>query len=274
MTLRHPEAPWGRPLALAAAAALLSGCLSPHEPSARERRQSFRDERRSWTGDSARAVLETFLVIAASGASTPPSVDAATGALSVPPAPEGTYTQGLSVGVDADGYLLTAGHLLRARSWVVGWMDGRLQVKPARIVHRSGPSGGADIALIHVDGRLDYCGRLGPAPSRGDPVFAVVCIRSAGGIGGSLDLAGGVVRGGGGRPGRPADPVVTSDVPLWHGDSGGPLLSADGDVVAINSAIELTGIGVTDALGGFRRVSYVPDASLVLGAIAADKSGR
>jgi hypothetical protein len=103
-------------------------------------------------------------------------------------------------------------------------------------------------------------------------VFAVVCDRSGAGIGGELDLAGGTVLGGGRDSSGGLDPVISTDVPLWHGDSGGPLLSGTGDLVGVNSAIEFTWFGRREILGGYRRLSYFPDAGLVRRVIAADEA--
>jgi S1-C subfamily serine protease len=254
-----------------AACLFLGGCQSAPEPTARERRTSFRTQQRSFTGDSVHSTLETYLVIAGGPGSSEPTVDASTGRLFLPAAPAGTYTQGLSVGIDPDGYLLTAGHVLRERNFVVGWVDGRLEIRPARILLRSGPrDGGVDLAVIRIDGKLDYWAHFGKAPARKDLVFAVVCNRGHSGIGGELDLAGGAVLGGGRDATGRIDPMISTDVPLWHGDSGGPLLSATGDLIGINSAIQFEWFGNREVLGGFKRLSYFPDPSLVLRTIASD----
>jgi S1-C subfamily serine protease len=269
MTYRH----WTLPLLvlLSAAPPFLAGCLSPPEPSERERRASFRVQERAFTGDSIHATLQTYLVIAAGPNAPEPALNPESGGIFLPPAPDGTYTQGLSVGVDPAGYLLTAAHVLRERNFVIGWIDGRLEILPARVLFSSGPGSG-DLAVIRVDGKLDYFARFGAAPARNDRVFAVVCNRGTSGIGGHLDLAGGIVLRGGVDPSGHLDPVISTDVPLWHGDSGGPLLSGAGDLIGVNSAIEFTWFGPREFLGGFNRLSYFPDEGLVRRIIADDKA--
>jgi S1-C subfamily serine protease len=260
--------------ALSSAASLfLAGCVSPPEPSTQERLASFRVQERAFTGESIHAILQTYLVIAAAPHAPEPTLDPRSGSISIPPSPEGTYTQGLCVGVDRDGYLLTAAHVLREANFVVGWIDGRLQIRPARVLVKNGPrNGGADLAIIKIGGHLDYCARFGSAPARKERVFAVVCNRRPSGIGGALDLAGGTVLDGGTDSSGHVEPVISTDVPLWHGDSGGPLLSGAGDLIGINSAIEFTWFGNGDILGGFRRLSYFPDEGLVRRVIAADRA--
>jgi S1-C subfamily serine protease len=258
---------------VASAVAFLPGCQSAPEPSVRERRESFRMQQRAFKGDSVHSILQTYLVIAGGPNLAQPSLDAKTGSLYLPPAPEGTYTQGLSVGIDPDGYLLTAGHVLRERNFVVGWIDGRLEIRLARVLMRSGSRDtGGDLAVISVGGKLDYFAHVGSAPARDDRVFAVVCNRGHSAIGGELDLAGGILLEGGRDSEGHVNPVIRTDVPLWHGDSGGPLLSAAGELIGINSAIEFTWFGRREILGGFNRISYFPDDGLVEGVIAADKA--
>jgi S1-C subfamily serine protease len=266
-----------RPLLLfalpSAASLFLAGCVSAPEPSAQERHASFRVQERAFTGESIHTILQTYLVIAAAPHAPEPTLDPKSGNLSIPPSPEGTYTQGLCVGVDPAGYLLTAAHVLREANFVVGWIDGRLQIRAARVLVANGPrNGGADLAIIKIGGHLDYWARFGKAPARKERVFAVVCDRRPSGIGGALDVAGGTVLDGGTDSSGHVEPVISTDVPLWHGDSGGPLLSGAGDLIGINSAIEFTWFGSGNVLGGFKRLSYFPDESLVRSVIAADKA--
>ncbi|HEY5080223.1 MAG TPA: S1C family serine protease [Opitutaceae bacterium] len=258
---------------LSGTTSFIAGCKSAPEPSVRDRRSSFRAQQRAFTGDSIHSILQTFLLIASAQDSPDPKLDPGSGGIFLAPAPQGAFTQGLCVGVDPDGYLLTAGHVLREKNYVVGWMEGRLQIQPARVIIRSGQGDGAsELAVIQVERHLDYCARFGAAPAVNDPVFAVVCNRTPSGIGGALDLAGGIVLDGGRDPSGRVRRAIGTDVPLWHGDSGGPLLSGAGDLVGINSAIEFAWFGNRNFLGGFRRLSYFPDEGLVRRVISADKA--
>lgn len=262
-------------LALAALCAALFGCRAALEPSVRERRASFYERRAQFKGDTVHATLETFLLIAAAEGAGPPAVDPDSGAISLPAAAPGAYSQGLAVGVDPAGYLLTARHNLRARNYVLGWMNGRLRARPARVVSVGTPSDpDADLALVAVDAALDYCARFGPRPATGQPVFAVVCEHPDSGIGGELDMAAGSVLLARAGPASSGAPLIATDIPLWHGDSGGPLLCASGDLVGINSAIRFAWVEGGEVLGDYARFSRFADGAEVAGAIARDRALR
>ncbi len=271
MTRRHRAPPLA--IFLPLAAALVGGCLSPPEPNLQQRGMSFRLRQKEFKADSVATVLQTCLVIAAGRDAREPALDPRTGQIAIPPAPDGTYTQGLCVAVDPAGYLLTAAHVLREQDFVIGWFGGALRILPARMVPAIGPALlGADLAVIRVEGRPDYCAHLGTIPAMGDPVFAVVCNRLPKGIGGALDLAGGTVLDEEPDPTGGNGQVIGTDVPLWHGDSGGPLFTGAGDLVGINSAIKFSWFGKRQVLGGFSRVSFFPDEGSVRQVIAADRA--
>jgi len=260
---------------LGALAALASGCHSALEPTAAERHASFRTQQNAFTGDAVRAILQTCLVIGAETGYPAPALDPGSGSISLSHAPEGAYSQGLAVGVDAGGYLLTAGHVLRETNYVIGWIDGRLQLRRARVVYRGGPAGsGADFAVVRIDGTLDYVARYGKAPERNDRVFAVVCNRGVSGVGGQLDLAGGAVLDGGADALGRVNPVITTDIPLWFGDSGGPLLSGAGTLVGVNSAMEFTMFAGSRVFGGYKRLSFFPGEALIRRIISDDRMKR
>jgi hypothetical protein len=135
-------------------------------------------------------------------------------------------------------------------------MDGQLGVAPARIV----ASGPGDIALIAVPVHPDYAARLGASQRVEYPVFAVACNHAQAGVGGELTLVSGNLVG--------ADAeALRSDLPLWYGDSGGPLLDAQGGLIGINSSIRFSWLNG----GGYVRLS-VPVNGVKIGIlIAADQ---
>jgi S1-C subfamily serine protease len=145
------------------------------------------------------------------------------------------FTSGLAVGCEPDGYLITASHVLKATNFVLGWFDGKMDVKPARVIFKRNAKTHADLALIKVDARLEYCGVLGEKPKAGDPVFAVIGYRTRTGV--AIGLAGGNVLSVEPDPVGGSLDLIMTNVPLWHGDSGGPLLSGNGHVVGINSGL-------------------------------------
>lgn len=244
-------------LALALALMACGGCHSILSPTVADRHASFRTRQGAFSGDSVRADIQTFLVITLGPGAGTLSVDPATGVIRLSGAPGGTYGQGLAVAVDRAGYLLTARHILGAHNYVIGWMDGHLGVFPARIVS-SGPS---DLAVIAVQAHPDFAARVGLAPPVGTPVFAVACNHTQATIGGELTLVGGILL----APAVGRD-LITSDVPLWYGDSGGPLLAPNGDLIGINSAIRFS----WSYGGSYVRLSCPVDGALVGRLIAAD----
>ena len=259
-------------LAFAALLAGLAGCQSALEPTPAERRSSFRAHSSQFRADSVQSLLQTCLVITAAPGSRAPVLDSAAGTFSVPDAAPGAYSQGLAVGVDRAGYLLTARHILRGTPYVIGWMGGRLAVRPARVVAVGRPSDpDEDSALIAVDTPLDYCARFGAYPARGDTVFAVVCNRAEGRIGGILGMAAGMVLEAAGA-GEPGPSLIATDVPLWYGDSGGPLLSASGELIAVNTAIRFAWSIGGRVGGNYVRFSCLADGPYVRTAIGADKA--
>jgi serine protease Do len=146
--------------------------------------------------------------------------------------------RGIGAGViwDPDGLILTNHHVVAGgrRNITVALHDGR--TFDATVLRSSGS---LDLALLRLDGDdLD----LPPAPVGdsdalrvGELVYAIghpwgsVGAVSAGIIGGVGELRG---------PGRGSSArYVRSDVTLAPGNSGGPLLNARGEVVAINAMI-------------------------------------
>src|SRR5262249_7275689 len=144
-------------------------------------------------------------------------------------------TQGMAIGLSADGYLLTASHVVGANTWVLGCIDGRIDCRPARLVFRSGSASPTDVALIKVEGRLGHCATFGQTPQVGNRVFGVVCYRKGTEPGGCIDFTGGKVLGIRDGPGSSPVTLVDTDVPQWLGDSGGPLLSNTGQLVGVFS---------------------------------------
>jgi S1-C subfamily serine protease len=142
---------------------------------------------------------------------------------------------GLAVALTSDGYLLTAAHVLKKFAYVSGYMDGRLDLAPARVV-RSEFLGdpGEEYAVVKVERPLDNPLTLSSIVSP-NTVFCVGCnwgkeaflVILAGKIN---DFSRQTVEGSGAR--------FSTTIPLWHGDSGGPVFSIGGDLVGINTAFQ------------------------------------
>lgn len=212
------------------------GCSLLPKPSDALRQESYARHRMLFTGSPDLAKQHTYVVF-----SGPPHFRATTrstdGAVQWSGGEKG-FASGMAVGCEPDGYLLTATHALGMTNYVWGRFDGRTGVRPARVIFKRNTRTHADFALIKVDARLEPCAALGAKPREGEPVFAVVAYRTGTGV--AIGFAGGKVLSVEPDPvGGPLD-LIRTDVPLWHGDSGGPLLSKDGRLVGINTGLSFT----------------------------------
>jgi S1-C subfamily serine protease len=148
---------------------------------------------------------------------------------------------GSGVVVTPDGYILTNEHVVqRAQSVRVAFVDGRSVA--ASVVGRDPAT---DLALLraHTAG-LPHAQLLGAAPRVGQLVVAV-----GNPLGFESTVSAGVVSALGralrSRQGRLIEGIVQHTAALNPGNSGGPLVSARGGVVGINTAIiaQAQGIG-------------------------------
>ena len=143
---------------------------------------------------------------------------------------------GSATPISADGYFLTADHVLAEANGrnvhVLYGRDGELASHRARIVWRSAD---ADLALLHVLAATPNYYRW-TSPKEWLPA-------------GNMVVHGGIATGLKSRPGRlvsslSPESIFTGtrkfkiDIALQPGDSGGPVVDAEGDLVGINSAVE------------------------------------
>jgi S1-C subfamily serine protease len=265
MHLRTSTLFWGFPFIIA----VLCGCASASKPSAEARHASYAKIQNLFAGDREAALCQAYVVL--SGDSKAEIPDFAAGATS------GYFsgtnkmnltTQGMAIGLSADGYLLTASHIVGAKNWVLGCIDGRIDCRPARLVFRSGSATPTDVALIKVEGKLGHCASFGKTPQVGDTVFGVVCYRKGTEPGGCIDFTGGKVLSIRDGPGGSSVTLVDTDVPQWLGDSGGPLLSNSGQLVGVFSLYHYYWAG------HWRRwtTCFLPNPGFVQDVITADRA--
>lgn len=143
---------------------------------------------------------------------------------------------GSATAISADGYFLTADHVLSRMEgrqvYVIHGVNGELTPQLARVIWRSEK---ADLALLHIPASTPQHYQF-TAAEKWLPVGTPV-------------VHGGIATGfnsGWGRLGTSLRPETSFtgtrkfklDIPLQPGDSGGPVVDAHGGLVGINSAVE------------------------------------
>ena len=168
----------------------------------------------------------------------------------MPDMPEGAPPPGRGQGVgsgfiiSADGYILTNAHVVAGASEVtVRMADAKREFK-AKVV---GADERSDIALLKVDERNLPVAKLGKSSTL-QPGQWVAAIGSPFGFANTITA--GIISAT--ERSLPADtylPFIQTDVAVNPGNSGGPLLNLDGEVVGINSMIY-------SQTGGYMGVSF------------------
>lgn len=246
------------PAAVAALALVLAGCTAVLKPSRHAREASFRAIDQTLHVRHAELLQSAYLLFSSD---TPLEIHVS-GPSRLRFDADGR--RGLAVAVTHDGYLLTASHVAGANTLVFGPFGGVLELRPARVVARqeTGPFG-ADVALLKVEGKVTPA-PLGHAPAPGEPVIAVVTEWDETLL--LLHFAGGSIRAVDALPegGR----LLHTNVPVWYGDSGGPLFDTQGRLLGINIGLVRrpfwTGFHTT-------RFTYAPAPEQLWGWIERDR---
>jgi S1-C subfamily serine protease len=151
--------------------------------------------------------------------------------------PQAATSLGSGFVVDKDGFIVTNYHVIEGASEVEVNFSGDDRV-PAKVVG-SDPS--TDLAVLQIDAQASA---LTPLPlGNSDAVRvgdAVVAIGNPFGL--ERSVTAGIVsalqRDITAPNGYAIDKVIQTDAPINHGNSGGPLLNARGEVIGVNSQIE------------------------------------
>ncbi|HVL36991.1 MAG TPA: trypsin-like peptidase domain-containing protein, partial [Burkholderiales bacterium] len=154
--------------------------------------------------------------------------------------------------ISPDGYILTNAHVVaEAEEVLVRLADAKRELS-ARVV---GTDRRTDVALIKVDASGLPVARLGNSADV-RPGQWVAAIGSPFGFENTITsgIVSAVERS---LPGEAYVPFLQTDVPVNPGNSGGPLLSADGAVIGINSMIY-------SGTGGYMGVSFAIPIELAL----------
>ncbi|MFA9476748.1 serine protease [Phycisphaerales bacterium AB-hyl4] len=157
----------------------------------------------------------------------------------------GTYGQGLAVPLTADGYFLTAAHvvnLLPEPIYVMSWHTGEAVIAPVRVVWRGAEGdyladGVLDLAIIHAPLTLEVAAEWAVE----EELQVETPLVGMGGTGFWPPIASGgrlneittAVNREACAAGEFVFRFIQHDVPIGHGDSGGPIMLADGRLVGI-----------------------------------------
>ncbi len=148
---------------------------------------------------------------------------------------QGSQADGSGVIVSADGYVVTNNHVVEgAQSLQVILADGTTM--PAQLV---GTDPFSDIAVLQVKGKLPAPATYGNSDTLkpGETAIAIgsplgdfkntVTVGVISGTGRSIDTGDGLT----------LENMIQTDAAINHGNSGGPLVNLDGQVIAINTLV-------------------------------------
>ncbi len=177
------------------------------------------------------------------------------------PVPRDRVSQGSGFLISADGYVLTNHHVIDGADEVVVRLSDRREIK-AEVV---GSDPQSDVALLKLEGSGFPTMRLGNS-NQLRPGQWVVAIGSPFGFDRSV-TAGIVSATGRASYDRSQQyvPFIQTDVAINRGNSGGPLMNIDGEVVGINSQI-------FSNTGGFMGVSFAIPIEVAMNAVEQLKS--
>jgi len=170
----------------------------------------------------------------------------------------------LATAFTKDGYLLTAGHAAKAHMLVIGVMNGEVRAVSARVVYnKSFGTFGTDLAIIHVDQSIDFPLALGEFRPDQSEVFGLGADRESSF---KIVVIGGKVRSS--MRSKTSDQVVLldTDLPSWHGDSGGGVVSRDGHLIGVITGFQTKWSALRNA-----KLVCAPSKDLIDSIVAKDR---
>jgi serine protease Do len=162
----------------------------------------------------------------------------------MPRAPRDRVSSGSGFIISADGYIMTNHHVVEGADQLIVRMSDRREFEAELI----GTDPQSDVALLKIEATGLPVVRLGDS-NKLRPGQWVIAIGSPFGF--EHSVTAGIVSGTGRSVGMGQQyvPFIQTDVPINRGNSGGPLINMDGEVVGINSQI-------FSNTGGFMGLSF------------------
>ncbi len=154
-----------------------------------------------------------------------------------------THSAGSGFVIDPDGYILTNHHVVEGVDSIIVRLNDRSEYK-AEVV---GSDAATDIALLKVEARGLQALKMGSSAAM-KPGQWVLAIGAPFNFEHSV-TAGIISAKGRSLPRQPYVPFIQTDVPINRGNSGGPLINLDGEVIGINSQI-------FSSTGGYMGLSF------------------
>jgi hypothetical protein len=213
-------------------------CESDVQPS-REARAGAAALGASHFGDRLPSLTRGVLLTFASDHELRPEFTSAGGHFSISPH-SGDWSSGLASAISSDGYLLTAAHVVKRFNWIVGWMDGKLEMKAATVVAKRayGPIG-AEFAVLRVAASIGTPLTILRRPGVSGEIYILAPDR----VGGAqIQCLAGAAIGYSEPIGGSECIILYTNLPTWNGDSGGPVLSSTGELIGVNVGWKKSGL--------------------------------
>lgn len=157
------------------------------------------------------------------------------------------YETGIGTGfiITADGYILTNQHVIENAESITVQLNGKTEEMPARVI---GKDRDLDLAVLKIEGSGFPVLKLGDSDLMRVGEWVVA-------IGQPYGLDHTVTTGVISAKGRPINiedrsykNLIQTDAAINPGNSGGPLLNLNGEVIAINTAVNVTAQGIGFAI--------------------------
>lgn len=246
----------------------LAGCASAPHPSDQQRADALAGYEKLIAFDRTAVMGGVYYLVSIEEDFKKFALDAGTGNVQWEFSGTKDFKQGLAVGIDRRGFLMTARHVLSAHNYVIGEFGDGFAIKRARVVLQGDVANDLDYAVLQVDADIPFALDLAPEPKVGDVVFAVIFDKNDQAPGGARLFTAGQIRG---TYPVPSGTVIDSTLPIRAGDSGGAVLTPAGKLVGITQGWKHTFHGFS---GEYAMLTVRPAEAVLRKAIHPGPEGK